>query len=149
MSLEDADCPGVQLLRGAPTTMASKISHGSVLFLSAHVLCADGELTTSVEDAERPEVVRSEESAAVGLRNLVTQWHLTQKGAPWPTVQASLCASPAMRAASVMQSQPLADMRADCPCWSLPRRSLAEQLGQRFTVVTTLCADLAWQHMRG
>ena len=27
------------------------------------------------------EVVRSEESAAVGLRNLVTQWHITQKGA--------------------------------------------------------------------
>ena len=35
----------------------------------------------SVEDADCPEVVRSEESAAVGLRNLVTQWHLVQKGA--------------------------------------------------------------------
>ena len=35
----------------------------------------------TVEDAECPEVVRSEESAAVGLRNLVTQWHITQKGA--------------------------------------------------------------------
>lgn len=44
-------------------------------------LCADGELATSVEDAECPDVVRSEESAAVGLRNLVTQWHIAQKGA--------------------------------------------------------------------
>ena len=25
-------------------------------------------------------MVRSEESAAVGLRNLVTQWHLSQRG---------------------------------------------------------------------
>ena len=43
-------------------------------------LLADGELIPSVEDAECPEVVRSEESAAVGLRNLVTQWHIHQKG---------------------------------------------------------------------
>ena len=42
--------------------------------------CAGDELVASVEDAECPEVVRSEESAAVGLRNLVTQWHIIQKG---------------------------------------------------------------------
>ena len=44
-------------------------------------LHADGETVATVEDAECPEVVRREESAAVGLRNLVTQWHITQKGA--------------------------------------------------------------------
>lgn len=44
-------------------------------------LHADGEAVATVEDAECPEVVRREESAAVGLRNLVTQWHITQKGA--------------------------------------------------------------------
>ncbi|CAK0783982.1 hypothetical protein CVIRNUC_007185 [Coccomyxa viridis] len=40
----------------------------------------DGQAMATVEDAECPEVVRSEESAAVGLRNLVTQWHIAQKG---------------------------------------------------------------------
>lgn len=47
----------------------------------SRTLHADGETVATVEDAECPEVVRSEESAAVGLRNLVTQWHITQKGA--------------------------------------------------------------------
>ena len=51
------------------------VSHGF------QMLYAGDELVASVEDAECPEVVRSEESAAVGLRNLVTQWHLVQKGA--------------------------------------------------------------------
>ena len=36
-----------------------------------------------MEDADCSEVVRSEESAAVGLRNLVTQWHIAQKGDQW------------------------------------------------------------------
>ncbi len=44
-------------------------------------LHADGEHVATVEDAQCPDVVRSEQSTAVGLRNLVTQWHITQKGA--------------------------------------------------------------------
>ncbi|CAL5226003.1 g8806 [Coccomyxa viridis] len=82
-----------------------------------------GQLVASVEDADCPEVVRSEESAAVGLRNLVTQWHLVQKGASnsprhnsWPGAVHVLPTSllqPLMRLAqSFVMARP--DM-PDCP----------------------------------
>ena len=53
---------------------------------------ADGEAVATVEHSECPEVVRSEESAAVGLRNLVTQWHIAQKGGLRRHVSACLAA---------------------------------------------------------
>ncbi len=51
----------------------------------------------TVEDAECPEVVRSEESAAVGLRNLVTQWHIAQKGDPQRHMSACLLVAGLMK----------------------------------------------------
>ena len=54
-----------------------------MITLTSSEPCADGEAKATVEDADCSEVVRSEESAAVGLRNLVTQWHIAQKGDQW------------------------------------------------------------------
>ena len=50
-----------------------------------------------MEIAECPEVVRSEESAAVGLRNLVTQWHIAQKGDPRRHMSACLLVAGLMK----------------------------------------------------